>query len=471
MTAPLRRSRPYIFWGQTTSLCETCLALVPAKIEIRNDDVWYEKRCERHGTHSTLISTDAAYWRLCKDYIKPGDRPLALQSRTEFGCPYDCGLCPDHEQHSCLALLEINEHCNLTCPVCFADSSPARGKHLPLSVIERMVDALVASEGEPDLVQLSGGEPTLHPDFFAVLEAVRARPIRHVMVNTNGLRIAREPDFAARLAEGKRGLEIYLQFDSLQREALLDLRGADLRRVRQEALENLERHNISTTLVVTVKRGVNDDEIGDIVRHALTWRCVRGVTFQPVQDAGRNLNFDKSRRVVLSEIRQRIVEDSGVFGAADMVPLPCNPETISIGYGLRNGRDVLPVTSLIPREEFVAITPNTISFEKQPVLKEKFIELFSLSSGANNASGRLAEFLCCLPKVTVPPGLSYENVFRVAIVAFMDRFNFCLGGVKRSCIHFVTPNGQIIPFDTYNLFYRDGRIDPIRAALRAKAGA
>jgi tetraether lipid synthase len=459
MTAPLRRSRPYIFWGQTTSLCETCLALVPAKIEIRNDDVWYEKRCERHG------------WRLCKDYIKPGDRPLALQSRTEFGCPYDCGLCPDHEQHSCLALLEINEHCNLTCPVCFADSSPARGKHLPLSVIERMVDALVASEGEPDLVQLSGGEPTLHPDFFAVLEAVRARPIRHVMVNTNGLRIAREPDFAARLAEGKRGLEIYLQFDSLQREALLDLRGADLRRVRQEALENLERHNISTTLVVTVKRGVNDDEIGDIVRHALTWRCVRGVTFQPVQDAGRNLNFDKSRRVVLSEIRQRIVEDSGVFGAADMVPLPCNPETISIGYGLRNGRDVLPVTSLIPREEFVAITPNTISFEKQPVLKEKFIELFSLSSGANNASGRLAEFLCCLPKVTVPPGLSYENVFRVAIVAFMDRFNFCLGGVKRSCIHFVTPNGQIIPFDTYNLFYRDGRIDPIRAALRAKAGA
>ena len=216
MTALLRRSRPYIFWGQTTSLCETCLALVPAKIAIKGNEVWYEKRCDRHGTHSTLISTDAAYWRLCKDYIKPGDRPLNLQSHTEFGCPYDCGLCPDHEQHSCLALIEINEHCNLTCPVCFADSSPSRDKHLPLPVIERMVDALVASEGEPDLVQISGGEPTLHPEFFAVLDAVRARPVRHVMVNTNGLRIAREPDFAARLAEQKRGLEIYLQFDSLR---------------------------------------------------------------------------------------------------------------------------------------------------------------------------------------------------------------------------------------------------------------
>lgn len=466
MTALLRRSRPYVFWGQTTSLCETCLALVPAKIEIRDSEVWYEKRCNRHGTHRTLISTDAAYWKLCKDYIKPGDRPLALQSTTKFGCPYDCGLCPDHEQHSCLAILEINEHCNLTCPVCFADSSPARSKHLPLATIERMLDALVASEGEPDLVQLSGGEPTLHPDFFAVLDAVRRRPIRHVMINTNGLRIAREPDFVDQLAINKRGLEVYLQFDSLKRDALMHLRGADLRRVRTEALENLERAGISTTLVVTVKRGVNDDEIGSIVRHALEWRCVRGVTFQPVQDAGRNQGFDREDRVALSEIRQRVIEESGVFAADDMIPLPCNPETISIGYGLRNGKSVLPVTSLVPREELVAIMPNTINFEKQPVLRERFLELFSLSSGPSNATERLAEFLCCLPKVEVPPGLSYENVFRVAIVQFMDRFNFCVGGVKHSCIHFVTPPGQIIPFDTYNLFYRDGRIDAIRAAMR-----
>jgi len=467
MTAPLRRSRPYVFWGQTTSLCETCLSLVPAKIQIKDNEVWYEKRCEQHGVQSTLISTDAAYWKLCKDYIKPGDRPLALQSRTEFGCPYDCGLCPDHEQHSCLAIIEINEHCNLTCPVCFAESSPERSKHLPLATVERMVDALVASEAEPDLIQISGGEPTLHPDFFAILDAVRARPVRHVMVNTNGLRIAHEPDFVARLAEQKRGFEVYLQFDSLRRDALMELRGADLRRVRRQALENLEHHNISTTLVVTVKRGVNDDEIGDIVRHALEWRCVRGITFQPVQDAGRNEDFDKSQRIVLSDIRRRVVEDSGVFGAADMVPLPCNAESISIGYGLRNGRNVMPVTSLIPREEFVAITPNTISFEKQPVLKDKFIELFSLSSGANNAAERVAEFLCCLPKAVVPEGITYENVFRVAIVQFMDRFNFCIGGVKRSCIHFVTPNGQIVPFDTYNLFYRNGQIDGIRNRLKA----
>jgi uncharacterized radical SAM superfamily Fe-S cluster-containing enzyme len=470
MNAPLRSSRPYIFWGQTQSLCEKCLALVPAKIAIHGDEVWYEKRCRQHGVQSTLISTDAAYWRLCKDYIKPGDKPLGFQSRTEFGCPYDCGLCPDHEQHSCLALIEINEHCNLTCPVCFAESSPAKSKHLSVETVSRMLDHLVASEGEPDLVQISGGEPTLHPEFFRILDEARSRPIRHVMINTNGLRIAREPDFVAQLAERKRGLEVYLQFDSLERGALMNLRGADLRRVRQAALENLERHGISTTLVVTVKRGVNEREIGAIVKHALEWRCVRGVTFQPVQDAGRNEDFDAKRdRVLLSEIRRAVIADSGVFGAADMIPLPCNPEQISIGYGLRNGQQVLPVTSMLSREELVSTLPNTINFEKQPVLREKFIELFSLSSGSNNCAERLHEFLCCLPKVEAPAALSYENVFRVAIVQFMDRFNFCVGGVKRSCIHFVTPNGQIIPFDTYNLFYRNGRIDQIRAAMKAEA--
>lgn len=464
MTAALRRSRPYVFWGQTTSLCETCLELVPAKIQIVENEVWYEKRCKVHGVQSTLISTDAAYWRRCKDYIKPGDTPLAFQGRTAHGCPYDCGLCPDHEQHSCLALIEINQHCNLECPVCFAESSPTRTTHLPLEAVERMLDALVASEGEPDLLQISGGEPTLHPEFFAILDAARARPIRHVMINTNGLVLAQDPDFCARLAERRRGLEVYLQFDSLARDALMNLRGADLRRIRQQALEKLERHGISTTLVVTVKRGVNDHEIGAIVQHALTWGCVRGVTFQPVQDAGRNEGFDAKRnRIVLSEIRRRVIDDSGVFGEDDMIPLPCNPETISIAYGLRNGARVLPVTSMLSREDLVAVVPNTINFEKQPALQQRFVELFSLSSGAMNAPERLAEFLCCLPRATVPDGLSYANVFRVAIVSFMDRFDFCLGGVKRSCIHFVTPDGKIIPFDTYNLFYRNGLVDEIRA--------
>lgn len=451
-----RKSAPYLFLGQTTSLCETCLALVPAKIVVEDNDVFYLKRCREHGVQKTLISDDLAYWKAQKDWLKPGDRPLAVQTRTDYGCPYDCGLCPDHEQHSCLAIIEVNEACNLSCPVCFADSSVKREAHRSLAEIERMLDILVASEGEPDLVQLSGGEPTLHPQFFEILDACKARPIRHLMLNTNGLRIARDPRFAERLATYMPGFEVYLQFDSLQRDALMALRGADLTRVRAEALMALERNNISTTLVVTLKKGLNDAEIPDIVRHALQWRCVRGVTFQPIQDAGRNEGFEpKAHRMVLTEVR-RAIANAGVFALDDLIPLPCNPDQICIGYGLRYGEKVEPVTRLLPRELFVAAAPNTVTFEGYPELKQRVFDLLSLSTAQADTSDKLAGLLCCLPEAMVPEKVSYENTFRVVISQFLDRFNFDLGTVKRSCVHFVEPDGRIIPFDTYNTFYRPG---------------
>src|SRR3954449_8911698 len=267
----LRKAAHYLFHGQTTSLCETCLELVPAKVIIEDDLVFYLKRCRQHGVQKTLISDDLDYWRAQKMWLKPGDRPLTTQTRTEAGCPFDCGLCPDHEQHGCLAIVEINQACNLACPVCFANATDIHGSHRPLVEIERMLDALVDSEGEPDLVQISGGEPTIHPHFFEILDAVKMRPIRHVMINTNGVRIAQDHAFVERLASYAPRLEVYLQFDSLSDDALMDLRGAKLGRIRREALEALEAVGLSTTLVAVVKRGVNDQEIADIVRHALTW--------------------------------------------------------------------------------------------------------------------------------------------------------------------------------------------------------
>lgn len=455
---PIRKSAPYLFHAQTTSLCETCLKLVPTKILIEGDDVFYQKRCLEHGIQKTLVSTDATYWKSTKDYLKPGDRPLAPQTRTEHGCPHDCGLCADHEQHSCLAILEVNEACNLSCPVCFADSSLKRTSHRDLATIERMLDTLVASEGEPDLVQISGGEPTIHPQFFEILDAAKRRPIRHLMINTNGLRIAREPDFAARLATYMPRFEVYLQFDSLKRDALMNLRGADLRSIRQQALEALEKHNISTTLVVTLKKGVNDTEVPDIIRHALQWKCVRGVTLQPIQDAGRNDGFDpKAHRVLLSDVR-RDVAKVGIFALEDMIPLPCNPDSISIGYGLRNGTSVAPITSIIPRDVLVEATPNTVTFEAFPELRRRMFDLLSLSTAAADTSDKLAAVLCCLPEAAVPQEVSYEQTFRVVIIQFLDRFNFDLGTVKRSCVHFVEPDGKIYPFDTFNTFYREGAV-------------
>jgi hypothetical protein len=208
--------------------------------------------------------------------------------------------------------------------------------------------------------------------------------------------------------------------------------------------------------VVTLKKGVNDREIADIVRFALQWRCVRGVTFQPIQDAGRNEGFDpKTDRIVLSEIRRRIAE-AGVFGLEDLIPLPCNPDQICIGYGLRLGDKVRPITALLPRDLFVAAAPNTVTFEAFPDLRAAVLNLLSLSTAQADTSDKLASLLCCLPQASVPQSLAYEHTFRIVISQFLDRHNFDLGTVKRSCVHFVQPDGRIIPFDTYNTFYRPG---------------
>ena len=466
----VRPSKGYAFYGQTTSLCETCLRLVPAKIVFEDNDVFFLKRCNEHGAQKTKVASDVAYFKSCKDWLKPGDRPLVHQSRTEHGCPYDCGLCPDHEQHSCLALIEVNDVCNLTCPVCFAGSSPAHTNQRTLAEIEFMLDTLVESEREPDLVQISGGEPTIHPQIMEILKLAKSKPVRHIMINTNGIRIARDKEFAKQLAELRPGFEVYLQFDSMRRAALENLRGADLRRIREQALANLEEAGISTTLVCVIKKGVNDDEIGEIVRHALTYSCVRGITFQPIQDAGRNVGFDKNTdRMLLTDIRREIGQHSGVFNEDDIIPLPCNPDEIAIGYGLRDGTNVTPITRFIPKEEILAASPNTISFEKYPELRRRVFDLMSLSVTGEATKSVLGDLLCCLPQVEVPEDLGYDKVFRVVIVQFLDRFNFCIGAVKRSCIHFVTPQGKIIPFDTYNLFYREGLDKTLREAAHVHA--
>ena len=279
--------RPYLFHELTNSLCNQCLVKVEAKVVIEGEHVFLLKRCRQHGFQKVLISTDADYYKLSRQTLKPGQMPARFNTPIKYGCPYDCGLCPDHEQHSCLTLVEITDQCNLTCPICYSESSPHRLSHRSLEQIEFMLDCVVRNEGSPDVVQISGGEPTIHPEFFEVLEMAKARPIRHLMVNTNGIRIANDADFARRLKEYMPGFEVYLQFDSLKAGPLRELRGADLSDIRRRALDRLNEHDISTTLVVTLKKGLNDQEIGPIIEYALKQPCVRGVTFQPVQAAGR----------------------------------------------------------------------------------------------------------------------------------------------------------------------------------------
>lgn len=471
------RVRPYLFYDTATSICAHCYRRVEAKVIFHEGKVYLLKRCPEHGRQQVLVADDVDYYKRSREvFIKPPEQPNCYQTAIKWGCPYDCGLCPDHEQHSCLSLIEVTDHCNLRCPICYAASGPERVHYRPLAQIEAMLDAVIRSEREADVVQISGGEPTLHPDFWAILDAAKARPIKHLMLNTNGVRIAQDKEFVRRLATYQPGFELYLQFDSFEREALLELRGADLRRIREEAIANCNEFGLSTTLVVTLKKGLNDGEIGKIIDWAVQQPAVRGVTLQPIQDAGRTEEFDPSTdRLTLTEVRRRILEQTDLFKPEDVIPVPCHPDSLAMGYALKLGGKVIPLTGMVDPQILIEGGRNTIVYEEDPVLQEHVFRLFSTNHSPESGARALHDLLCCLPQVAAPEGLTYANIFRVLIMQFIDAHSFDLRSVKKSCVHIVHPaDGRLIPFDTYNLFYRDDlertRLAPLRAAAEKAGG-
>ena len=462
--------RPWQFYDTAISLCPTCLVRVEAKIVLQDGCVFMLKRCRDHGLHKVLIADDIDYWRAARErFIKVGEMPQRFSTPVDHGCPYDCGLCGDHEQHSCVSVVELTDHCNMRCPVCYAGSGPDRKPHRPLADVIAMLDAVVAGEGEPDVVQLSGGEPTIHPDFFAILDAARERPIRHLMVNTNGVRLARDRAFAERLAAYSPGFELYLQFDSLRPEPLLALRAQDTREIHEKALAVCDELGIPVTLVCTLKKGLNDDECGAIIDFGLSRDCVRGVTFQPVQDAGRTEGYDHATdRLTLTEVRRRILAQTDVFQPADILPVPCHPDCIAMAYALKVGGKVAPLTSLVSLDVLLDGARSTISFERDEALREHVFSLFSTAHGLQDRADRLSDLLCCLPRIQAPSELGYDNLFRVIIMRFMDAWDFDVRSVKKSCVHMARPDGRLIPFDTYNLLYRGDLEQRVLGPLRRR---
>ena len=250
-----------------------------------------------------------------------------------------------------------------------------------------------------------------------------------------------------------------MQFDSFSSDVLKSIRGADLTAIRATALENLNKYGLSTTLVVTLQNGLNTSEIGSIIDFALKQPCVRGVTFQPTQIAGRNENFNPEiHRMTLTEVRNQIIEQSNVFTAEDLIPVPCNPDALCMAYALKLNGQVYPLTRYLNPQELLDNTKNTIVFEQQENIQEQLNSIFSTAASPVSAATKLGSLLCCLPKISAPD-LSYKNIFRIIIMKFMDAYDFDVRAVKKSCVHIVHKDNRIIPFETMNLFYRDGLED------------
>lgn len=447
--------RNYLFYEFTRSMCNECMQLVDAKIIFADSKVWMLKHCHTHGDQKELISDDIEFYKMQKAFIKPWDLPNEPNTETIHGCPYDCGLCPDHEQHSCLSIVEITDKCNMKCPVCYANSD-ADLPHKSLEDIEKMFDVICKNEDEPDIVQISWGEPTIHPDFFEILDRAKKRPFRYLMVNTNGIKIATDETFTKRLSTYMPNFEVYLQFDSLTNEEYTkEIRGQYMKAIREKCIDMLQKYDIPTTLVVVVQRGKNDTEIWDIIKYALWKKCMRWITFQLVQSAWRYSG--NPERITISELRRKICEQTeNMFIPDDILPIPCHPECIAMSYALRNEEwGVMPLGRHLTKEQILSGAENRVMFEQNAELKKHFINLFSLWANGEKSANCFSSLLCCLPSFVFPIELKYKNVFRIMIVQFLDKYNFDIKSVKRSCIHFAKEDGKMYPFDTYNMLYRN----------------
>ncbi len=490
--------RDYAFLGTTQSLCPECLGLVPAKIIDRNHRVYFRKTCPAHGVREDFVCSDRR-WFDRMEFSLPGKLPLRMGVTPQQGCPYDCGLCTEHEQHTCVAVLEITSSCNLECPLCYAASRPG-GQHLSVEQCLRAMDHLIAAEGRPEVLQLSGGEPTIHPDFFTILAAACERPIDIVMINTNGVRIAREPDVVERLAEFRHRCEVYLQFDGFDDEVQGALRGAALKDTKLAAVERLGEAGIHTILVCTVQPDVNEAQLGRIVDYGWERPWVTGVNFQPAAYVGRYVTPDElERRITFPDVLRLVAEQTNDWCEADFLPLPCaHPNAHTIAYAYRREGRLVPLNRFVDLPNHTDLLANGITFTrgKAKALIDEFLsrtscgsncgcsaaptELYSLVSGRASADldggsvqsaaiGPWTETAKSFFTRALREELTPEDVFRVTTTSFMDAYNFDVRQLMKSCVHFVLPTGHLIPFSAYNLLYREGRVPLPRLDRKALA--
>lgn len=493
---PTKIDRPEIFWEFTRSLCPQCKKLVDAQILLRDGKVFLRRRCPEHGVFEALYFGDADLYVKIAPYNKPGTIPLQFATQVRDGCPYDCGLCPDHQQHACLGLIEVNSACNLDCPLCFADSGTHlahTGFELNFEQVNFMLDSFIAAEGNPEVIQFSGGEPSLHPRIFDFIELAQEKKINYVMLNTNGIRIARDDRFL-------RGLErlkphVYLQFDGFDEKTNLILRGKpDLVKDKLRALDHLAQADVRVVLVAAIERGVNEHEVGAIVEFGLQHPAVFGVNFQPAFRAQRHIPADPMTRMTIPDVLLALeTQTRGLFRMSDFVPVPCCMPTCNfVTYAMLDGNEVTPITRVLQVDQYLDYIKN----RTMPGLNEDLLfaleRMWSSSAkvGANQTAIEVASLVDFAAMQNVPgvehsraaerctachshlplsahaPRDLARHVFMVNTRDFMDPWTFNVKNAMKCCVEFLVPDGRMIPFCTYNTV---GYREQVRRTLQPAA--
>lgn len=441
---------------RTSSRCPVCHVPCPAEVRKTAEGppkVFLHRTCPTHGEFSACIASDARFY-----WIAKGD---PANANTCCGGTACCaadgssagtlgrnaaarGDAPFETLSTCLALIEIVRSCNLSCPTCYADSPVGIGSKLdavPLAELQTRIQGVIDRKGPIEILQLSGGEPTLHPNFFELLAWAQSNPgTQYLLLNTNGVRLAREPAFTARLGQmfARGGLQVYLQFDGVQAGGQEWLRGADLRELRQEAIRRCGEAGIPITLAMTVTRD-NLPHIWASIEFGLRFPHVHGITFQPIFASGR-LPATEAPRLNTADILLAAIEQSaGKLRATDFTPLPCgDPNCATIGYLLRMNGQIRSIS------EFLDFT------RLQGFLHDKVRYTVADLTQCGCESEPLGAVLKSLE-------LKSSMTFRLMIKPFMDAWTWDQDRIDRCCTHVIRPDGKLDSFCRYYSGFPDTR--------------
>ncbi len=472
----------------TKSLCPECLSVIDAQIYEEGGVVYMGKTCEKHGRYDDVYWSDYELFKRAEKYESIGQGPNNPQTAVKDGCPFDCGICPDHKSQTVLAIIDVTNSCNLRCPICFANAETAGYRYDPTKdQIRDMLKNLRSSRPvPPNALQFSGGEPTMREDLPDLIRMAKDEGFDHVEVNTNGIRISKDLEFLKRICEAGAST-FYLQFDGMKPGPYIAARGLDLLETKKKAIENCRAVGIhSLVLVPTLVKGVNDDQVGDIIRFAAK-NCdvVRGVNFQPVSMAGRidRAKLREMRITIPDLLKLAEAQTGGELRATDFYPIPvvlpisravgalkgkryqeftnhqeCGMATIILPEGDR----LVPITRYANVEKFMdAMNKVYEDCQKGSNMRAKMRLLGATRHVKMSLLGNL------LSSVLVHAdyeslGEFMKKVILVGCMHFMDPYNFDLQRVQRCTIHYALPDGKIVPFCTMNSIHRS-RLEPALA--------
>lgn len=446
----------------TQALCPECRRKVTARAIETEGKVYLEKFCPEHGFSRALISSDAAWYRESIRYVKPRQVPLDINVREFHGCPESCGSCPQHQQHTCLPVVEITRECNLECPVCL--KGPATHERMSLAEFSGILDSLARCEGRIDVLNLSGGEPTLHPQFEQLMQMAVDRGVTQLTVSTNGMPLLRNP--ALRAAFARTGAIVALQFDGFRPTTYTALRGADLAAEKLELIRVLEAEGIRYSLVSTIANGINADEITQIVdfffaRHAVS------LMFQPVSQTGNARQLPAEVKLTIPDVVHAI-ERSRHVNPGDFNPLPCSHYScFALAYYFILGNErFLSLKEFLGTPEYLDVIANKtlpgLDEAGFDVIRNRLYDIWSLADAGSlgeQVLARVQEVLRTAAAGRLDPRrlveIGAESMKAIFIHDFMDVATMDIGRLIKCCNPYPQTDGRLIPMCAQNVFFQE----------------